>query len=104
MTNVALMIRLEAKKGKEAEVERFLKEGLETVNNEQQTVSWYALRIGQGKYGIFDTFTDNRGRELHLDGEIAKALKKKTPELFSQPPTIEKIDILAAKIPELEHH
>jgi quinol monooxygenase YgiN len=104
MTNVALFVRLEAKKGKEAEVERFLKDGLRTVNNEHETISWYALKLGPSTYGIFDTFTDNRGRDTHLNGEIAKELKKRTPELFSLPPTIEKIDILAAKMPELEHH
>ena len=104
MTNVGLMVRLEAKKGKEAEVERFLKNGLQLVNNEHDTITWYALKLGPTTYGIFDTFADNRGRETHLAGEVAKELKKRTTELFSQPPTIEKIDILAVKMPEMEHH
>ena len=104
MTNLALMVRLEAKKGKEAEVERFLKDGLNIVNNEHDTITWYALKLGPSTYGIFDTFSDNKGREAHLNGEVAKALNKRTDELFAKPPIIEKVDVLAAKLPELEHH
>lgn len=104
MTNVALWVRIEAKKGKEAEVERFLKESLSLAENESGTISWYACRLGNGVYGIFDTFSGNQQRETHLSGEVAKALKKKTPELFAQSPTIERIDVLAAKMTELEHH
>jgi quinol monooxygenase YgiN len=104
MTNYALLVRLEAKKGKEAEVEKFLQSGLSVVENEPGTTTWYAFRIGPTTFGIFDTFPDNKGREAHLSGEIAKALKKRTPELFTQPPTIEKVDVLAAKMQEMVHH
>ncbi len=104
MTNFALLVRLEAKKGKEAEVEKFLQSGLSIVENEPGTTTWYALRLGPSTFGIFDTFPDNKGREAHLSGEIAKALKQRTSELFTQPPTIEKVDVLAAKMPELAHH
>lgn len=104
MSSVALWVTLEAKKGKEAEVEKFLRDGLGIVNNETDTISWYALKLGPGSYGIFDTFTDNKGRETHLNGEVAKALKEKASELFSKPPTIERIDILEAKMPALQHH
>ena len=104
MTNYALLVRLEAKKGKEAEVEKFLQSGLSVVENEPGTTSWYAFRLGPTTFGIFDTFPDNRGREAHLSGEIAKALKQRASELFSQPPTIEKLDVLAAKMPEMAHH
>ena len=104
MTNVALWVKLEAKKGKEAEVERFLRDGLTIVNNEAETITWYALKLGPASYAIFDTFPDNKGREAHLAGQVAKALTEKASELFSQAPTIERIDVLAAKMPELEHH
>ena len=104
MPNVALWVQLEAKKGKEAEVEKFLRDGLSIVNRESGTITWYALKLGPTSYGIFDTFSDNMGRETHLAGEVAKALKEKASELFSKPPTIERIDILAAKMPELQHH
>lgn len=104
MTNTALFVRLEAKKEKELEVEDFLRQGLRIVEHEPNTITWYACRLGPTTFGIFDTFPDNQGREAHLSGEIGKNLKKRTAELFSQPPKIEKIDILAAKMPELEHH
>jgi quinol monooxygenase YgiN len=104
MTNVALFVRLEAKKGKEMEVERFLRNGLSIVENEPATTSWYALRLGPSTFGIFDTFPDNKGREAHLSGEVANALKQRSSELFSQPPVIEKIDVLEAKLPEIAHH
>ena len=104
MTNVALLVRLEAKKGKEAEVEKFLKDGLSIVENEPGTTTWYALRLGPTTFGIFDTFPDNKGRDAHLSGEVAKVLKQRASELFSQPPTIEKCDVLAVKMPEMAHH
>ena len=104
MPNVALWVQLEAKKGKEAEVEKFLRDGLPIVTNEPGTITWYALKLSPSSYGIFDTFHDSKGREAHLAGEVAKALKEKASELFAKPPTIERIDILAAKMPELQHH
>ena len=104
MNNVALLVRMEAKKGKEMEVEKFLRNGLSVAENEPATTSWYALRLGPSTFGIFDTFPDNKGREAHLSGQLAKALKEKAAELFSQPPAIEKIDVLAAKMPEMAHH
>lgn len=104
MPNVALLVRLEAKKGKEMEVEKFLRNGLSIVENEPATVTWYAVRFGPSTFGIFDTFPDNNGREAHLSGEVAKALKERSSELFSQPPVIEKLDVLAVKVPEVVHH
>jgi quinol monooxygenase YgiN len=104
MSQLALLVRLEAKKGKEAEVERFLKSALPLAENELGTVSWYALRLGPSTFGIFDTFKDEKGRQAHLGGEIAKALMAKAPELFSVNPNIEKVDILAQKIMEMAHH
>jgi|SRR5438105_644660 len=104
MTNVGLLVRLEAKKGKELEVEKFLRNGLPLVEREPATISWYALRLGPSTFGIFDTFPDNKGREAHLSGEVAKALKERSSELFSQSPIIEKVDVLEAKMPEMAHH
>lgn len=104
MTNVALWVQLEAKKGKETEVERFLRDGLTIVTNEAETITWYALKLGPTSYAIFDTFANNQGREAHLAGRVAEALKEKASDLFSKPPTIERIDVLAAKLPELEQY
>jgi quinol monooxygenase YgiN len=100
MVKVALLVRLEAKSGKEGEVESFLKGGLEIVQGEPATTTWYALRLGPSTFGIFDTFPDDAGRQAHLTGRVAAALMAKAGELLSQPPTIEKVDILAAKLPK----
>lgn len=104
MANVALWVQLEAKKGKEAEVERLLRDALTIATAETGTVSWYALKLGPTSYGIFDTFMTNKERETHLAGQIAKTLEQKASDLFSKPPTIERIDILASKLPELEQY
>src|SRR5262245_40565725 len=99
MVKVALFVRLEAKKGKEGDVEAFLRGGLPIVNEEPATTTWYALRLAPSTFGIFDTFPDDAGRQAHLAGRVAAALMAKAGELLSQPPSIEKVDILAAKIP-----
>jgi quinol monooxygenase YgiN len=99
MVKVALLVRLEAKKGKEAEVESFLRGGLPIVQEEPATTTWYALRLGPSTFGIFDTFPDDAGRQAHLTGRVAAALLAKAGDLLSQPPAIEKVDILAAKLP-----
>ena len=96
---VALLVRLEAKPGKENEVEQFLRGGLEIVQDEPATTTWYALRLGPSTFGIFDTFPDDSGRQAHLSGRVAAALMAKAGELLSKPPQIEKVDILAAKLP-----
>jgi len=96
---VALLVRLEAKPGKEADVESFLRGGLSIVQQEPATTSWFAIRLGPSTFGIFDAFPDEAGRQAHLSGKVAAALKQKAAELFSQPPTIEKVEVLAAKLP-----
>lgn len=97
--NLGLLVRLEAKAGKEAEVEQFLKSGLAIVQGEPATITWYALRLGATTFGVFDTFPTDPGRDAHLNGQLAAALMAKAGDLFSQPPQIEKVDILAAKLP-----
>lgn len=99
MATVALWVRLEAKKGKEAEVEAFLKSGLSIVQEEPATTAWFAIRIGPSTFGIFDAFPDDAGRQAHLSGRVAAALGQKAGELLAQPPSIEKVDVLAAKLP-----
>ena len=97
MVKVALWVRLEAKPGKEAEVEQFLRSGLSIVQGEPATIDWFAIKMGPSTFGIFDTFPDEAGRQAHLSGQVAAALMAKAPELLSKSPTIEKIDVLAAK-------
>ena len=99
MVKVALFVRMEAKPGKEAEVEKFLQGGLALVQAEPATTAWFAIRMGPSTFGIFDAFADEAGRQAHLSGRVAAALMAKAGELFSQPPKIEKIDLIAAKLP-----
>lgn len=99
MVTVALFVRLEAKPGKEKEVEEFLRGGLAIVQQEPATTAWFAIRLGPSTFGIFDAFPDESGRQAHLSGQVAAALMTKAPDLLSQPPVIEKVDVLAAKLP-----
>jgi quinol monooxygenase YgiN len=99
MVKVALLVRLEAKPGQEQAVESFLQSGLPIVEAEPATVAWFAVRFGPTTFGIFDAFPDDSGRQAHLAGRVAAALMAKAPELLAQPPTIERLDVLAAKLP-----
>jgi quinol monooxygenase YgiN len=99
MVTTALFVRLEAKQGKEKDVEEFLRGGLAVVLQEPATTAWFAIRLGPSTFGIFDAFPDEAGRQAHLTGQVAAALRAKAPELLSQPPVIEKVDVLAAKLP-----
>jgi quinol monooxygenase YgiN len=99
MVTLALLVRLEAKPGKEAEVESFLRGGLAIVQEEPATTAWFAIRFGPSTFGIFDAFPDEAGRQAHLTGRVAAALKAKASDLFVQPPAIEEVDVLAAKLP-----
>jgi quinol monooxygenase YgiN len=99
MVKLALLVRLEAKPGKEAEVEKFLNSGLPIVEEEPATITWYAIKLGPSTFGIFDTFPDENGRQAHLSGKVAAALMAKASELFSEPPQIQQVEVLAAKLP-----
>ncbi len=92
MSKLAIWAQLEAKPGKETELEQFLKSAQPLAEREPGTMTWYAIKMGPGKYGIFDTFADENGRNAHLNGEIAKA-----QELLAEPPKIDKPEILASK-------
>ncbi|MEO6238273.1 MAG: antibiotic biosynthesis monooxygenase [Vicinamibacterales bacterium] len=98
MVHVALLVRLEAKPGKEKDVEALLRSALPLANAEPATTVWFALKIGPSTFGIFDAFPDDAGRQAHLAGQIAAALMAKAPELLATPPTIEPVEVLAAKL------
>jgi quinol monooxygenase YgiN len=97
MVKLAIWATVQAKPGKEAQVEAFLKSAQPLAEAEPGTVNWYAIQMGGGKFGIFDTFNDEAGRDAHLNGEIAKALMANAKELLASDPQINKIEILAAK-------
>jgi quinol monooxygenase YgiN len=98
MVHTSLFVRLEAKPGKEEEVASFLKSGLTLVQQEPATVAWFGIRLGPSTFAIFDAFPDEAGRQAHLNGRLAAALMAKAGELLAQPPSIEKADVLAAKL------
>ena len=99
MVKVALLVRLEAKPGKEQEVASFLEGGLSVVQGEPATIAWFAIRLGPSTFGIFDAFPDEAGRQAHLTGRVAAALMAKATELLAKPPEIEKVDVIAVKLP-----
>ncbi len=99
MVTKGLLVRLEAKPGKEADVARFLEGGLPLVQEEPATTAWFGIQLGPSTFGIFDVFPDDSGRQAHLSGRVAAALMEQAPELFAQPPAIENIDVLASKLP-----
>jgi len=99
MDRYALLALLEAKPGKEQEVEEFLKSAQPLAEGESGTSTWYAVKLGPSKFGVFDTFKDESGRNAHLTGDIAKALFARAEELFAKPPQVEKLEILASKAP-----
>jgi quinol monooxygenase YgiN len=97
MEKFALLARVEAKPGKEAEVLAFLKNALPLANEEPDTVRWYALQLGPSTFGIFDTFETEEGRNAHLQGKIAEALMANASELLVSAPVIEHVELLAIK-------
>ena len=98
MVKYGLLVRLEAKPGKEADVDAFLRGGLALVQAEPATIVWFAIRLGTSTFGIFDAFPDETGRDAHLAGRVAAALGEKASELLAKSPTIERVDVLAAKL------
>lgn len=98
MLKLALLARFEAKPGKEDEVARFMDQALALANQESSTPVWFALRLSPSVFGVFDAFTDEAGRQAHLNGPIAQALMANAPELLASPPSIEPVEILGAKI------
>lgn len=97
MVKVGVLARLVAKPGKEREVAEFLAGALPLAEQETKTVFWFAIRLNEREFGIFDAFADDTGRSAHLEGPIAAALMARASELLAEPPRIDKIDVLAAK-------
>jgi quinol monooxygenase YgiN len=98
MTQHALYIQLEAKPGKEQEVASFLSSARSTVNDEPDTTAWFAIRTGPRMFGIFDAFANERGRDAHLQGKLAKQITSKA-DLFVRMPEMQRVEVLADKLP-----
>mgnify|MGYP001546703365 CR=1 FL=1 len=98
MVQVALAVRLVARPGKEETLATFLKGALPLAEAEAQTSAWFAIQFSASEFGIFDAFPNDAGRQAHLDGPIAAALMAQADQLLAQPPRIEFVDVLAAKL------
>ncbi len=99
MINVALFVRMDAEPGKEEDAAAFLRSAVPLVNNEPETIAWFALQIGSSTFPIFDAFPDEHGRQAHLAGKFAAALMHQAADLFTGQPVIEQADVLALKLP-----
>ena len=94
---LGLLALVEAKPGKGNDLADFLRSGRELAAREEGTVTWYAFKVTDTTYGIFDTFDTEEGRQAHLNGEIPKALAQVGSELLASDPDIRPVEILAAK-------
>ena len=97
-TNKAILATIEAKPAHAADVEALLNGAIDLANQEAGTTTWFAFKLSETRFGIFDTFANEEGRQAHLAGEIAKALLGKADEWLSQAPDILMADVLAAKL------
>ena len=96
MEAIGLLVTLDARPGKEADTEAFLKSAQPLARDEKGTLKWYAVKLGPARFGIFDIFANETARDGHLSGEIAKALGARANELLTFPPQIEKVEVLAS--------
>lgn len=96
--SVAILARVVAKPGKEDAVAAFLAGALPLAQAEPATTVWFAVRLSEREFGIFDAFPDDAGRQAHLAGPIAAALMAHADELLAEPPDIRPVDVLAAKL------
>lgn len=94
---LGILALLEAKPGKGDDLADFLRSGREIAAREEGTVTWYAFKVGDSTYGIFDTFESEEARQAHLNGEIPQALAQVAPDLLASDPDIRTVEILAVK-------
>jgi quinol monooxygenase YgiN len=94
---LGILALLKAKPGKGDDLADFLRSGREIAASEEGTVTWYAFKVDDATYGIFDTFESEEGRQAHLNGEIPKALGQVAADLLDSDPDIRTVEILAVK-------
>ena len=104
MVSVGLLVRMQAKPGKETDVENFLRGGLPLVQEEPATVAWFGIRLGPSTFGIFDVFPDEAGRQAHLTGKVAAALMEKSPSFSNNLQPLKKLTLWPTSFPAEELH
>jgi quinol monooxygenase YgiN len=95
--SIGLLAQLEAQADKGPELAAFLEGGRALGLAEQGTITWYAFKIDETHYGIFDTFETEDARQVHLNGEIPTALGQVAPDLLASAPDIRPVDAIAVK-------
>ena len=98
MNKVGILVTVQARPGKEVDVEQFLSLATPLVAAEAGTTAWFAIKIGPQTFSIFDTFKNEEGRNAHVNGEVAKALFARAEELFVAPPQVQMVDIVAEQL------
>ncbi len=94
---IGILALLEAKPDKGPDLRQFLKSARPMAAAEEGTVTWYAFKVNDTTYGIFDTFETEDARLAHLNGEIPKALMGVAGDLLAKEPDIQTIDIVSVK-------
>jgi quinol monooxygenase YgiN len=97
MAKLGFLATMVAKPGKADELAAFLASALPLAEAEPGTITWYAFKIDDNTYAIFDTFDDEDARQAHINGPIAAALMAHADDLLAEPPSIKPVDVLAAK-------
>ncbi|TQK29898.1 LLM class flavin-dependent oxidoreductase [Arthrobacter sp. SLBN-53] len=95
--NVGLLVTLTANDDTAPELESWLSEMHAHALDETGTTTWYAIRLSDTQFAIYDTFADEDGRQSHIHGKIVKSLREHQQELLAEPPTIRQVDLLAVK-------
>jgi len=94
---LGILALLEAKPERGDDLAAFLEQGRAIAASEEGTVTWYAFKLDETTYGIFDTFESEEGRQAHIDGEIPKALDQVGDDLLAKAPEIRPVEIVAVK-------
>jgi len=94
---LGILALLEAKPGKGGELGAFLEAGRALAVQEAGTLTWYAFKVSDTTYGIFDSFGSEEARQAHLSGEIPTALGQVAAELLARDPDIRTVDLIAVK-------
>ncbi|MFD8725877.1 putative quinol monooxygenase [Streptomyces sp. NPDC059629] len=100
MPAYGFFVEFEARPGKEEEVAQFLADAKALVDAEPGTLAWFAFRLGPKSFRIFDAFETEEDRETHLQGKVRQQIEARGEELFSVPPTITPVNLLATKLPD----
>jgi quinol monooxygenase YgiN len=94
---LGILATLEARPGKGDELGIFLRAARDLAVAEEGTVTWYAFKISDTSYGIFDTFATDDARTAHINGQIPAALANVSADLLASAPDIRPVDVVAVK-------